>query len=434
MALDCGAILTVLGETETFEKLLDKSLTEDREFSFIASGQSMVPLIPPRNRLFIKFCPRNKIKIGDIVFFKQNDAFSTHRLIYKSKRLWLTKADASPLPDQPIKPAQILGKVTKIEKNGKIFSPEALIKIQNLFYLEEFNKLNRLFWGNNLKVVNLKGIALSQMLGEKLPNRFLSDLDFLIQRKDFPQVARILRTLGFRMKKQRGIPDFHYREPYPIHQEIAFKKSGPFTLAVDIHQEPVGSTQGKLNPLPLSKNQKMAQDLLKRAKLVKNKRGKFWTLEENDLLLYLCLHNFFHHNCQGIEQLVNIAQVIEKLSIDWQLFSQRIKDYSLENYLYYPLFLAKTLFRAKVPKKVLNEFEPKSIFAKVVPLFINQKNIFNPRNNITQLEETNKENIVLRFLIIDKPFLWKIWYLTRPRVWFGFRPYLSVMPLTKGPS
>lgn len=383
----------------------------------------MAPLIPSGSRLFIRFFPKNKIKIGDIVFFKQDKDFLTHRLIYKSKKLWLTKADASPLPDPPIKPNQILGKVTKIERNGKVFSPEALIKIQNLFYLEEFNKLNKLFWKNNLKVISLKGVALSQQLGEKLPNRFLADLDFLIQRKDFPKVAEILRSLGYKVKKQS-----------PLQQEITFQKRGAFTLAVDIHQEPVGSTQEKLNPLPLSKNQKITQDLIKRAKLVKKKGERSWTLEKNDLLFHLCLHNFFHHNCRGIEQLVNIAKVIEKLPINWHVFRQRVKDYSLENYLYYPLLLAKTLLKAKVPKKALNEFKPKSIFAKLVPLFINQKNVFRPRRDIIQPGETNKENTVLRFLIIDKPFLWKIWYLARPRVIFGFRPYLSVMPGAKGLS
>lgn len=433
VAFACGTDF-VIAETETFEKLLDETLKDGGEFSFIAAGQSMAPLILPGSRLFIKFCSRNKIKIGDIVFFKQGDDFLTHRLIYKSKRLWLTKAETAPLPDKSIKPSQVLGKVTKIERNGKVSPPKALIKIQNLFYLKEFLRLNRLFWENSLKVINLKGISLSQILGEKLPNRFLSDLDFLVQRKDFPKVARILRSLGFRMKKQKGVPDFHYREPYPIHQEITFKKGGAFTLTVDIHQEPVGSTQGKLNPLPLDKNQKIAQDLIKRARLAKKKGGGFWALEENDLLFYLCLHHFFHHNCRGIEQLANIARVIEKLPIDWEIFSRKVKGYSLENYLYYPLLLAKNLLKAKVPKKILDEFKPKSIFSNLVPLFINQKNIFRPRSNITQLEETNKENIVLRFLIIDKPFLWKIWYLTRPRVLFGFRPYLSVMPLTEGSS
>jgi len=411
---------------------LIKNLTKKRkEFSFLASGQSMTPLILSGSRLNVEFLPKGKIKVGDIVFFRQNSKFSTHQLVYKSKKLWLTKGYASHLPDQPIKPAQVLGKVTKIEKDGKVFSPQALVEIQNLLYLWEFRKLNRLFLENGLKVINLKGIALSQVLGGKsLPGRFLSDLDILIQRKDFPQIARTLRNLGYKIKKQKGVPNFHYQEPYPIHQEITFKKRKAPTLAVDIHQELVGSTQGKLNPLPLEKNQKISQDFIKRAKLVK---GEFLTLEENDLLFYLCLHNFFHHNCRGIEQLVNIAQVVEKLPINWKIFSQKVRKYSLENYLYYPLFLAKNLLGAKVPKKILDESKPKSFFSNLVPFFINQKNVFKPRS-IHQLDKTNKENIVLRFLIIDKPLLWKIWYLLRPRVLFGFQPYLSVMPLKKDPS
>ena len=79
----------------------------------------------------------------DIIVFKENESFITHRLISKNGEEIITKGDANNSEDKPIKEEQILGKVVKtIPKVGVwkdiLLSPEILILIVILIILIGF--------------------------------------------------------------------------------------------------------------------------------------------------------------------------------------------------------------------------------------------------------------------------------------------------------
>lgn len=80
---------------------------------------------------------------NDIIVFKENESFITHRLISKNGEEIITKGDANNSEDKPIKEEQILGKVVKtIPKVGVwkdiLLSPEILILIGILIILMGF--------------------------------------------------------------------------------------------------------------------------------------------------------------------------------------------------------------------------------------------------------------------------------------------------------
>jgi signal peptidase I len=87
----------------------------------IISG-SMSPLIEINDKVLVKKISRSEIKLGDIVLFKKDGVFVTHRVVKLSKQkgrpMILQKGDASnyaswiPLDD-------VVGKVFTIEKRGK---------------------------------------------------------------------------------------------------------------------------------------------------------------------------------------------------------------------------------------------------------------------------------------------------------------------------
>ena len=64
-------------------------------------------------------CGRNSayagsVKIGDVVTYKQDNDFITHRIIEVYKDTYITKGDANKAKDKPIDKSQIIGKVTKV--------------------------------------------------------------------------------------------------------------------------------------------------------------------------------------------------------------------------------------------------------------------------------------------------------------------------------
>lgn len=98
----------------------------------------MSPFIKKGAILFIKPVRAKKLQIGDIVCAYQKK-FITHRLIQKSKNkvFYITRGDALPLPDSPLRGSQILGKVTKIQAGRRMVNLEgksAQLKAQLLAF------------------------------------------------------------------------------------------------------------------------------------------------------------------------------------------------------------------------------------------------------------------------------------------------------------
>src|SRR5581483_108881 len=94
-------------------------------------GRSMRPFFSDGDIVIIKKVEFSKIKTNDIVTVKKNKNFFTHRVIYKSlhtsekngRSYIITKGDRNIWSDGKIYPAQIIGKVEKIERDGEILKP-----------------------------------------------------------------------------------------------------------------------------------------------------------------------------------------------------------------------------------------------------------------------------------------------------------------------
>lgn len=302
----------------------------------------------------------------------------------------------------------------------------------NLLQFNEFKKLNRKFSQEKLKIVNLRGFALIKLLKVNLSTRTQADIDFLIKRRDFPKINGILLNQEYKMKRRVDIPEKLYEGKYPRQQEITFqKKVGRFTLQIDLHQEIVGSTTGRLNPLSYEKNRKLSQALIRRSKLNKLGEEKIWTLNKEDLLLSLCLHNFFHHNCRGLSRLMDLTLLAENQKLNWKLFLKKVTSYNLGSFIFYPLFWAKILLEARIPGPVLKKLKPRGFFSRFVPIFINKKTLLLPWSNITQLDKRDRENTILKFLLLDKSFFWKIKFLLRPKLLTDGWRYLFLLRKSK---
>lgn len=73
---------------------------------------SMAPTIEAGDYIIVKYT--NDIKLNDIVTYKKNDDFITHRVREKYNDIYVTKGDANNTKDDAINKSQIVGKVVKI--------------------------------------------------------------------------------------------------------------------------------------------------------------------------------------------------------------------------------------------------------------------------------------------------------------------------------
>ena len=103
-----------------FSSLMVDVISRGKDFRFRASGNSMSPFI--KNDDVVTFCSINSkpICVGDVVAFLHptHKNLIVHRVIAKKPEIFLIKADNAHKYDAWVKQNQIIGIVSRVERNG----------------------------------------------------------------------------------------------------------------------------------------------------------------------------------------------------------------------------------------------------------------------------------------------------------------------------
>ena len=110
-----------------YQKIIDHLIREElgngKKITLRVSGNSMHPLIRGGDSIRIERCAPEVLGIGDIITFKRNGTYYTHRLLRIVTRgsvtRVMTKGDNEVNVDPPVSPDQILGRVTFIQKKNR---------------------------------------------------------------------------------------------------------------------------------------------------------------------------------------------------------------------------------------------------------------------------------------------------------------------------
>ena len=102
-------------------QLLCAVLDKGKPFRFEAKGGSMSPFIRNGNIITVSPVHFPDLALGDVAAFKHasNDRLIVHRIVGKRENSLIVKGDNLPSSDGPIFPDRVLGRITKIERNGK---------------------------------------------------------------------------------------------------------------------------------------------------------------------------------------------------------------------------------------------------------------------------------------------------------------------------
>ena len=109
--------------------LVREQLDNGRKIALRVFGRSMHPLVKKGDPVYVKKCDAKELSIGDIVTFKKDDVYVTHRVLWALKKgntlRLITKGDNEVTVDPPVSPGQILGKVAAVEKGDHILHLES---------------------------------------------------------------------------------------------------------------------------------------------------------------------------------------------------------------------------------------------------------------------------------------------------------------------
>ncbi|HEY0407625.1 MAG TPA: S24/S26 family peptidase [Pyrinomonadaceae bacterium] len=110
--------------SEAFQSLSAGLLAEGYGIRFQARGTSMLPLIGSDEIIIVEPVLTRRIRRGDILLYRRRSGVRAHRVLMIEKRdgraLRLTlKGDSSATADDPITPAEIMGRVVAVERDGR---------------------------------------------------------------------------------------------------------------------------------------------------------------------------------------------------------------------------------------------------------------------------------------------------------------------------
>jgi hypothetical protein len=104
------------------------------------TGASMLPSLWPGDLLTIQSNHLDQVEPGDVVLYIREERFFVHRAVGKSdsnaddqQQFLIARGDSLPKIDPPVPPAQLLGKVTRIERDGLFFAPPKLSLLRLIF-------------------------------------------------------------------------------------------------------------------------------------------------------------------------------------------------------------------------------------------------------------------------------------------------------------
>ena len=96
-------------------------------------GWSMLPAVWPGDTLMVERANLSTVSQGEIVLFVRDGRLFAHRVVANSRRdgglQLVTKGDAMRSQDAPISEAELLGKVSRIVRNGRSIEPSRSLRI-----------------------------------------------------------------------------------------------------------------------------------------------------------------------------------------------------------------------------------------------------------------------------------------------------------------
>lgn len=344
----------------------------------------MYPLLHDEDIVILRKIKFDNIKINDLITFQEKRKLVTHRIIYKStqKNFVITKGDHNSLPDKPVYPKDLVGKVTVVKRAGKILNPENLYLFQSIYYFKEIVKFKNILDKKRINFVFLKGLPIHLIFEKTHPRRFYVDCDLLIEKKDIKKVEKELQNNGYKKGKEDLSPS-HTKIRNKIVEFSYYKKISNFKVIFDIHLEPafMMTQLGSLDSLyPQSLIDKFSKEIMLKKRLAKIQGEVFPILSTENLIIYLALH-LFHHNFKGYYRYELLNLLINKVNINYEKLTFMVKKYKFQNFVYPVFLLLNKYYQTSIPKNFLIELKPNTKTLKYIKKEILSKNIYadNPR-------------------------------------------------------
>jgi|WetSurMetagenome_2_1015567.scaffolds.fasta_scaffold00105_23 hypothetical protein len=209
--------------------------------------------------------------------------------------------------------------------------------LRNLRLNGELRLLLTALSAENIPLIMLKGIALSNTVYETIGLREMNDIDVLARTEHLMRIADILMDMGYKSYKSHTVQSEH-------HLPCLIKKGH---AGFEIHW----------NLIEPGEHYNMdTHGFWERSAPIQISGCRTLTLSPEDMLLHICLHTSYQHAFTfGLRPFCDIAEIIDYFTPDWQIILDRACDQGWQRGLYLGLRLAVELAGAAVPGYILEK-------------------------------------------------------------------------------
>lgn len=244
-----------------------------------------------------------------------------------------------------------------------------------LLQLRELVWLERTFQKADIPVIHLKGLVQEFMLTGRLPQRRVVDLDILISDRKRRRTVEALQSLGYQFIRT---PQSRPITKVPPTQCHFLKHVAGEPIVVELHTWPWSRTVKLLPIFPLFVSRRIVSEFFARRETIEWQSVRFGVLNQEDLMIYLCLHFLFHHLCRGRDRLNDMVKLAATKKIDWQTVLKRTDKWKIGEFVYLPLLMVNSGSNFPVPTETLARLKPSRFREFMVRLVINPKNLIQP--------------------------------------------------------
>jgi hypothetical protein len=89
------------------------------------AGLSMIPFLWPGDIVTVRQCDPSELQTNWIIVLRQRERLIVHRFLYWAGDSIVTRGDARPRYDEPVRATEVLGRVESIRRNGRQISLQA---------------------------------------------------------------------------------------------------------------------------------------------------------------------------------------------------------------------------------------------------------------------------------------------------------------------
>jgi signal peptidase I len=89
------------------------------------TGSSMLPAIRPGDTVWFRRCDADAARVGDVILFVRDGRLFAHRVTRRVGHCLVTQGDGLPAPDGPVSPGEVVGRASRILRQGRVFRPGA---------------------------------------------------------------------------------------------------------------------------------------------------------------------------------------------------------------------------------------------------------------------------------------------------------------------